>query len=78
VTKLDEIKELVKKGKTLIDESKFEAALEFFEQALLLDQANSELWNYKGVVLRSMGRYAEALVCFDKSLEIDPTDKNAS
>ena len=50
----------------------------FFEQALLMNQNDPELWNHKGVALRSMGRYDEALECFNKSLELDPRDKNAS
>jgi Flp pilus assembly protein TadD len=37
-----------------------------------------DLWNFKAVVLRSMGRHEEAIECFNKSLKIDPRDKNAS
>jgi len=69
---------LVEQGNSLLNEGKFEEALGFFEQALLLDQKNPELWNYKGVALRSIGRYDEAIECFNKSLEIDPRDKKAS
>jgi len=72
------IDDLVKKGKTLLGENKFEEALGFFEQALLMNQNDPELWNYKGVALRSIGRYNEALECFNKSLELDPRDKKAS
>ncbi|HSB50989.1 MAG TPA: tetratricopeptide repeat protein [Nitrosopumilaceae archaeon] len=75
---MGEIDTLVKKGNALLSEGKFESALGFFEQALLLDQNNPELWNYKGIALRSIGRYSEAIECFNKSLEIDPRDKKAS
>jgi len=75
VSKIDS---LVEQGNSLLNEGKFEDALGFFEQALLLDQKNPELWNYKGVALRSIGRYDEAIECFNKSLEIDPRDKEAS
>jgi len=75
VSKIDS---LVEQGNSLLNEGKFEEALGFFEQALLLDQKNPELWNYKGVALRSIGRYDEAIECFNKSLEIDPRDKKAS
>jgi Flp pilus assembly protein TadD len=68
----------VEKAKILLEENKFEDALGFFEQALLMNQNDPELWNHKGVALRSMGRYDEALECFNKSLELDPRDKNAS
>ncbi len=75
---MDEIQNLVAKGKLFLDDGKFNDALSFFEQALLLNQNDPDLWNYKGIALRSMGRYEEAMVCFNKSLEIDPRDKHAS
>lgn len=75
---MNQIQEFVKKGIKLLNESKFEQALGYFEQALLLDQSDPELWNHKGVALRSMGRYDEALECFNKSLELDPRDRTAS
>ena len=75
---MDQISNLVKKGKELLAEGNFEDALGFFEQALFLDQKNPELWNHKGVALRSLGRYDEAIECFNKSLEIEPRDKTAS
>ncbi len=73
-----EIQDLVKKGQSLLEDGKFIEALSFFEQALLLNQDDPDLWNSKGIVLRSMGRYGEAMECFNKSLEIDPRDKQAS
>ena len=75
---MDEIKNLVTKGHLLLEDGKFNDALGFFEQALLLNQNDPDLWNYKGTALRSLGRYEEAMECFNKSLEIDPRDKNAS
>jgi len=75
---LSQIENLVDKGNRLFEEGKFEEALGFFEQALLLNQNDPELWNYKGITLRSMGRYDEAIECFNKSLELDPRDKKAS
>jgi Flp pilus assembly protein TadD len=75
---MNQINDLVEKAKILLEENKFEEALGFFEQALLMNQNDPELWNHKGVALRSMGRYDEALECFNKSLELDPRDKNAS
>ena len=75
---MDEILDLVKKGQSFLKDGKFDDALGVFEQALLLNQNSPDLWNYKGVALRSLGRYEEAMECFNKSLEIDPRDKNAS
>lgn len=75
---MEQIKELVLKGRTLLESGNFEDALAYFEQALLLNQNDPELWNFKAVALRSLGRYEEALECFNKSLQIDPRDKHAS
>ena len=75
---MGEIEELVEKGQSLMDDGKYNDALGFFEQALLLNQNDPDLWNYKGVALRSLGRYEESMDCFNKSLEIEPRDKFAS
>ncbi len=75
---MDEIQDLVSKGQSLLEDGKFNDALSFFEQALLLNQNDPDLWNNKGIALRSMGRYEEAMECFNNSLKIDPRDKNAS
>jgi len=73
-----EIKELVLKGKFALNSGNFEESLGYFEQALLLNQDDPDLWNFKAVALRSLGRYEEALECFNKSLKLDPRDKHAS
>lgn len=75
---MEQIKELVLKGHAFLESGNFEDALGYFEQALLLNQNDPELWNFKAVTLRSLGRYEEALECFNKSLKIDPRDKHAS
>ncbi|AFS82611.1 tetratricopeptide repeat protein [Candidatus Nitrosopumilus sediminis] len=75
---MGDIEDLVKKGQSLMDDGKFDDALGFFEQALLLNQNDPDLWNNKGIALRSLGRYEESMFCFNKSLEIEPRDKNAS
>ena len=73
-----EISNLVKKGDELMRDCKFEESLSYFEQALLLQPNNPNLLNKKGVVLRSLGRYDEAIDCFNKSLQLDPRDLDAS
>ena len=75
---MGEISDLVAKGQSFLEDGKFDDALGFFEQALLLNQNDPDLWNNKGITLRSMGRYEEAMECFNRSLKLDPRDKNAS
>jgi len=75
---MGEIEDLVKIGQSLMDNGKYDDALGYFEQALLLNQNDPDLWNNKGIALRSLGRYEESMECFNKSLEIEPRDKYAS
>ena len=75
MTKIDE---LVSSGKSFLENGDFDKALSFFEQALLLDRKNPDLWNYKGTALRSLGRYGESMDCFNNSLKLDPRDKFSS
>ncbi len=75
---MNKIDELVSAGKSNLENGNFENALSFFEQALLLNPKNPDLWNYKGAALRSLGRYAESMECFNNSLKLDPRDKFSS
>tara|TARA_B110000467_G_C18159354_1_gene388691 strand:- start:284 stop:511 length:228 start_codon:yes stop_codon:yes gene_type:complete len=75
---MGKIDELVSDGKSFLENGDFDRALGSFEQALLLDSKNPDLWNYKGAALRSLGRYAESMDCFNNSLKLDPRDKFAS
>ena len=72
------IAELVSNGKSFLENGDFDKALGSFEQALLLDPKDPDLWNYKGTALRSLGRYGESMDCFNNSLKLDPRDKFAS
>ena len=65
-------------GKSKLEEGDFDQALDLFQQAILLDQKDPDLWNLTGITLRSMGRYNEAVECFNKSLSLDPRDKDSS
>ena len=60
------------------DDESYDDALICFEQALSIEPANPDLWNLKGIALRSLGRYDEALDCYNKSLDIDPRDNASS
>ena len=75
---MDSIDELIKMGKKQLEDGQYDDALNSFQKAMLLNQNDPDLWNLKGIALRSLGRYNEAIECFNKSLEIDPRDKNAS
>ena len=74
----DEIHNLIEKGTRLLEDAKYDEALECFDKVLSLNQKNTHAWNQKGVALRSLGRYDEAIECFNKALEIVPKDLDAS
>jgi len=76
--KIKSVETLVTLGKSKLEEGDFDQALDLFQQAILLDQKDPDLWNLTGITLRSMGRYNEAVECFNKSLSIDPRDKDSS
>ncbi len=75
---MESIDKLIMLGKKQLDDGQYNDALNSFEQAILLNQNDPDLWNFKGVTLRSLGRYDEAVECFNRSLKIDPRDKNTS
>ena len=76
--KIKSVETLVTLGKSKLEEGDFDVALDLFQQAILLDQKDPDLWNLTGITLRSMGRYNEAVECFNKSLSLDPRDKDSS
>ena len=73
-----ELEALIQNGIKNLKNGNFENALSFFEQALLLKPDDPDLWNQKGVTLRSLGRYDEASECYNKSLQLDPRDRASS
>ena len=75
---LTSIDELSKTGKKQLEDGQYEDALSSFERAISLNKNDPDLWNLMGIALRSLGRYDEAVECFNKSLEIDPRDKYSS
>ena len=62
--KSDDVLGLLEFGKKRLDAGDYDNALDFFEQALLIDPTNPDLWNFKGITLRSLGRYDEASVSY--------------
>ncbi|MDC0241849.1 tetratricopeptide repeat protein [Candidatus Nitrosopelagicus sp.] len=75
---MTEIENLIQNGISNLEDGNFEDALSYFEQALLLTPDDPDLWNQKGVALRSLGRYDEASECYNKSLQLDPRDRASS
>ena len=75
---MTELEILIQNGVRNLQDGDFKNALSFFEQALLLKPDDPDLWNQKGVALRSLGRYDEASECYNHSLQLDPRDRASS
>ena len=75
---MNELEILIQNGVRNLQDGDFKNALSFFEQALLLKPDDPDLWNQKGVALRSLGRYDEASECYNHSLQLDPRDRASS
>jgi len=75
---LTELDDLIKNGNEFLQSGDYEKALSYYEQALLIKPDDPDLWNQKGIVLRSLGRYDEASDCYNRSLELDPRDRASS
>ena len=72
-TSSPEARELFIKGLAASTQySRYNESLEYFDQALRIDQNFSEAWYAKGVALHNMMRYDEAIHCYNRALAIDP------
>jgi Flp pilus assembly protein TadD len=47
---------------------KYDEAFKAFDEAIRLDPNDAEVWNYKGLALKSLGRTTEADAAFAKEL----------
>uniref|UniRef100_A0A7C4U657 Tetratricopeptide repeat protein n=1 Tax=candidate division WOR-3 bacterium TaxID=2052148 RepID=A0A7C4U657_UNCW3 len=69
---MDEIKNLIEKGKKLLDEGKTNEALYYLQVAAKNNPEYADIHNYMGSALSILGRYDEAVKSFLKSIEINP------
>ncbi|MBU3576373.1 tetratricopeptide repeat protein, partial [Polynucleobacter sp. UK-Mo-2m-Kol15] len=60
------------KGATLKELKRYEEAIVFADQALVINPNLAEAWSNKGVALRWLTRYDEAIAHFDKALSLKP------
>jgi hypothetical protein len=69
----NEFVQLHQKGLWLLEQKQFHAAIEYFNNALLLEPLSLEGNHNKGIALEKMGRLQEALICYQKAIEHHPT-----
>jgi tetratricopeptide (TPR) repeat protein len=84
-------KEWLNKGNSLLDQGKYDEALQAFEEAIRLNPQFAEAWNSKGITLKAQGialrdqgltlrakeKLNQAIESYNKALEINPQFVNA-
>lgn len=70
--------ELLAKAQMAIDAGDYAGALAPLQQIVAAEPNNADAFNLYGYALRSLGRYQEALVQYDRALAIDPEHLGAN
>jgi tetratricopeptide (TPR) repeat protein len=55
----------------------YNESLPFYDKVIARNQSNFMAWTGKGDAFSKLGRYDEALVCYDRALEVKPDFKRA-
>ncbi|UCG02970.1 MAG: tetratricopeptide repeat protein [Candidatus Heimdallarchaeota archaeon] len=63
----------LEKGKELIRQVENSAAIPFFQEALKEDPHNPEIFRHLGLAYFNLGNYEDALLNWEKAIELDPT-----
>ena len=64
-------------GDMALDGGSYEAAIEYYERALTLNERRDEIMVKKGGAYEKMGRHQEALECYEEALEVNDRNKEA-
>jgi tetratricopeptide (TPR) repeat protein len=64
-------------GRSLHNLSRFNEAIDAYDNALSLDPNFFAAWNGKGITLDKQGRHGDAVNAFDKATQLDPSDASA-
>jgi tetratricopeptide (TPR) repeat protein len=70
----EEVEMYYKQAMTFLGQGDFNKSIEFFDNALDIDNQYSPAWNNKGVALLNLKLYKEALNCFEKVISLNAKD----
>ncbi len=71
------IEKLLNNGNKLLDNGKYEEAINCFNEVLKIDPKYIDALNKKGKALGKLGKHKEAFQCFDEVIKIDPKSSYA-
>lgn len=74
---LDQSESWIKRGNVLLGVSRYEEAIQRYEQAIKIKPDSWKAWNFCGIALLQLGRYEESIASFDRALEIKPDYQDA-
>ena len=66
-----------RKGEESFKLGQFEEAVEFYNMCIQINPNLSGAYNNKGLALRKLNKYEEAIHCFDRAINLDHSDSNA-
>lgn len=69
--------ELFVKGQDLADQGKYDLAIQAYDQALVTDPKNDQIYFFKGNALLYQKKYQEAIDAYNAALAINPQNKAA-
>ena len=67
----------IQKGKNLVKQEKYQAAIECFDRAIKLRPDGAEAWLQKGYCLWQIDSFNRAISCYQKVVEIDDSNEYA-
>ena len=62
-----------KRGQELLDQGLYKEAIEQFDAAIAEQPGSWKALNSKGFAFQKLSKYTEAVECFDKALDLNPT-----
>ncbi|MFM7450459.1 MAG: tetratricopeptide repeat protein [Leptolyngbyaceae cyanobacterium] len=65
-----------KRGRHLLNDKQYEAALHWYRQAVIDDPDSAEAWHGQGEALASLGSYGDALISLNRAIELHSTVSN--
>jgi tetratricopeptide (TPR) repeat protein len=68
---------MLEKADIYYDLRRYKNAAKLYKQLLEFEPGNTSLWNKLGNTLFRMGHSDESILCYEKSLAIDPNNREA-